>query len=277
MGLLRLFFALSVLLGHISISLLPSPIYAVLGFYIISGFYMSLILNEKYTSTTTNITFYKKRFLRLLPTYWLLAIVHLVIALLFYYRQESNILFFDFNHFPPEKSITTQLFIIISNIIIWGQDLALFLGVSPDTGDAFFSVLSFAEEYPMSRYQLIPVAWSISTEFTFYIIAPFILRSRKKLVFLIFILSIISNIITNYYGLNNTNWRFRFFPSVLVFFLSGYYAYLIYTKIRIMKITMRYKHIVTIGTILLLSIICYTRCMSFVYWDIIHSIPVLYT
>ena len=45
MGVLRLFLALSVLFGHIGVPLGISPIYAVQGFYIVSGFYMSLILN----------------------------------------------------------------------------------------------------------------------------------------------------------------------------------------------------------------------------------------
>ena len=52
MGYLRLFFALSVLVYHVT----PNPFgfsffhssLAVTGFFVISGFYMSLILQEKY-------------------------------------------------------------------------------------------------------------------------------------------------------------------------------------------------------------------------------------
>ena len=58
MGILRLYFALSVLLGHIDSEYLLSPIYAVNGFYIISGFYMSMILNEKYDKPDLNLLFY---------------------------------------------------------------------------------------------------------------------------------------------------------------------------------------------------------------------------
>lgn len=255
MGLLRLFFALSVVLGHIQINLLISPTYAVQGFYIISGFYMSMILNEKYNTPLLNTTFYKRRFMRLLPTYWLIGIISFIIALCFYHRNESNILFFDFINFPTNSSLLTWLFLIFSNIFIWGQDLALFLVISPENGSLNFSALSFGETYPALRYMLIPVAWSVSTEFTFYIIAPYVLRNKQKIVLVLFIISILSNIFTNYYGLNNSNWRFRFFPSVLLFFLTGYYAYLIYRKYLQYHISLHNKHLIIISVLSLMTII----------------------
>lgn len=255
MGVLRLFFALSVVLGHISINYLVSPIYAVQGFYIISGFYMAMILNERYVTPAANITFFKKRFMRLLPTYWLIALLSLLVAFGYYSRHKSDIMFFDFNHIPSETSLSTYLYMITTNIIVWGQDLALFLGISPETGNIFFSTLSFEEEYPMCRYLLIPVAWSISTEFTFYLLAPFILRKKYKWVALLFVLSIVSNIVTNYYGLNNSNWRFRFFPSVLLFFLTGYIAYLLYKRIESIHPSTRYKFYILAATILTTTVL----------------------
>lgn len=258
MGLLRLYFALSVLLGHIDSLYLLSPIYAVNGFYILSGFYMSMILNEKYDKPDLNLLFYKRRFMRLLPTYWLLAIFHLIIAMGYSLNGNSSILFFNFSDFPSNASVTTYLYIIFSNIVVIGQDLALFLGISPEDGNIFLSPLSHAEQYPMPRYMLIPVAWPISIEFLFYLIAPFILRNRPKRVFIILVLSIVSNLVTNYFGLNNSNWRFRFFPSTLLFFLTGYLAYILYK---------RYNHLynnyifykiripVTFGVLILLTLL----------------------
>lgn len=270
MGILRFFFALSVLLGHISIQYLISPIYAVQGFYIISGFYMSLILNEKYNTPNQNLLFYKKRLFRLLPTYWVIAIISLCIALLYYLKNESNILFFDFNNFPNRTSCFTYLYIIITNFIVWGQDLALFLGISPETGNPFLSASSFAEAYPMLRYMAIPVAWSVSSEFTFYLIAPYILRNRPKLAFSLFLLSCFSNFITNYYGLNDSNWRFRFFPSILMYFLAGYFAYILYKKIELFRITTKYKYICIFGLLAILTII-----LNLEIPYIIHSVSLI--
>ena len=259
MGTLRLFFAFSVLLGHIQLDCLISPIYAVQGFYIISGFYMALILNEKYHSDKQNTLFYKKRLFRLLPTYWLIASISMFIAILYYIKGDSSILFFDFYNFPTDSSLLTYLYIITTNTIVWGQDLSLFLGISPISGNPFFSATSFAEQYPMLRYTAIPVAWSVSSELSFYLIAPFILRNRKKTVFVLFIISIFSNIITNHYGLNDSNWRFRFFPSILMYFLAGYYAYLIYKRIEKTNIQISNNYIILIISPFLLTLFLRTN------------------
>lgn len=255
MGLLRLFLALSVLLGHIGVTWGVSPMYAVQGFYIVSGFYMSMILNEKYCTSKENVLFLKKRFIRIVPLYWIIAFIALFISIWYYWDDKSNILFFDFEHFPSNASIYTKLFIIITNLTVLGQDASLFFAISPETGNLFFSSLAYGEEYPLIRFMLIPVAWSLSTEFLFYIIAPFILRKKYILVCFIFLFSIISNIITNFYGLNSGNWRFRFFPSTLVFFLTGYYSYLLSKKIpqRILLLSSRFKYLIVFSIIIILT------------------------
>ena len=255
MGILRTYFAISVLLGHIGVSGGIDPMYAVQGFYIISGFYMSLILNEKYCTPDYNLLFYKKRFMRLAPTYWLLSSLCLLLAICYYLQGTTNNLLFDFKDFPANASPFTYLYIIVSNIIIWGQDLALFLSISPDTGNIVWSTFSYEEQYPLIRYMLMPVSWSVSLEFSFYIIAPFILRKNNRWVHVLFVLSLLSNVLANYYGLNRGNWRFRFFPSTLIFFLTGYYAYRLYVFMENHKYKKEYANIVLLCMIVLLTII----------------------
>ena len=264
MGILRLFFAFSVLLGHTQIDLLISPIYAVQGFYIISGFYMSFILNEKYSMPKQNITFFKKRFMRLLPTYWLVAAISLIIAILLYNNGECNIFFFDFLHYPDNASISTYLYTIFTNLFVFGQDISLFLGISPDSGNLFFSPNAYAECHPMARYALSPVSWSIASESLFYIIAPFILRHKKPYIIILFVISLFSNYIVNAMGLNDSNWRFRFFPSELLFFLTGYISYLIYLKISKSGINTSYKYLI-LSVYLLLSIVVLRSDYSYAY------------
>lgn len=60
MGILRVFFALCVIAFHCGSSYLLSPELAVECFFVISGFYMSLILNEKYINPSDNLLFIKK-------------------------------------------------------------------------------------------------------------------------------------------------------------------------------------------------------------------------
>ena len=204
-----------------------------------------------------------------MPTYWLLSFIALLIALYYYHIGRSSVLFFDFKDFPSSSSFFTYLYIFISNIIVWGQDAALFLHISPEKGIPQLSLFSFAEQYPMLRFMLIPVAWSISTEFSFYIIAPHILRDRKSIVHTLFIVSILSNILTNYLGLNDSNWRFRFFPSTLVFFLTGYYAYLLYKYLIKRKPCKTYRYPILIVSLIIITVILRTDCSYVIHITIL--------
>src|SRR5687767_13772537 len=75
MGIIRLLLALAVVVAHSPTAVtlhnwvLPGGI-AVQAFYIISGFYMALVLNEKYTFPGSTKLFYQQRYLRLAPMYW---------------------------------------------------------------------------------------------------------------------------------------------------------------------------------------------------------------
>lgn len=74
MGLIRLLLAISVIQAHTSSFLgysIANGLVAVQVFYIFSGFYMFMILTEKYTSIKS---FYKSRFLRIFPTYLIITI-----------------------------------------------------------------------------------------------------------------------------------------------------------------------------------------------------------
>ena len=87
MGILRLFLALSVLSGHCeSSSGAPCPVLgshiwvhgyvAVCGFFIISGFYMAMVLDRKYRANIG--AFYLNRAARLAPVYWIVLLLFVV-------------------------------------------------------------------------------------------------------------------------------------------------------------------------------------------------------
>ena len=80
MGSLRLFLALSVALGHFGMPLgFPTSDIAVQSFYVISGFYMALVLNEKYGPGTYWL-FISNRLLRLWPTYIVVLVLSFAAA-----------------------------------------------------------------------------------------------------------------------------------------------------------------------------------------------------
>ena len=90
MGILRLLLAISVVLAH------SSPLFgitsvggalAVQAFYIISGFYMSLILNEKYTGGNNSYyLFISNRLLRLYPIYWVVLVSQIIFYAVGYFQ-----------------------------------------------------------------------------------------------------------------------------------------------------------------------------------------------
>jgi peptidoglycan/LPS O-acetylase OafA/YrhL len=74
MGLIRFYLAISVAVWHISdTSLMINGYLAVICFYIISGYYMSMVLNGSYRGPGSTIRFYVARYLRLYPTYLVIA------------------------------------------------------------------------------------------------------------------------------------------------------------------------------------------------------------
>src|SRR5690349_20655091 len=92
MGTIRFLLALSVLLEHIGptgpVHLLGAHT-AVQSFYIISGFYMALVLNEKYVGVNGSYTlFLGNRLLRLYPAY--LALLAIAITTQFLFRHYAG-------------------------------------------------------------------------------------------------------------------------------------------------------------------------------------------
>ena len=89
MGLIRVILAYSVVLGH-SASIhgyFIVPAYtAVTLFFIVSGFYMAMVLAEKYTGENRRREFYSNRVLRLYPTY-VISVVLMIAAQSYLHRK----------------------------------------------------------------------------------------------------------------------------------------------------------------------------------------------
>src|SRR5713226_5516703 len=87
MGILRLLFALSVLISHSRQFFgynIANPTIAVFSFFIISGFYMGLVLDKKY-GVRSKFLFLSNRFLRIYPLYWLTLLIAFVLILVKFY------------------------------------------------------------------------------------------------------------------------------------------------------------------------------------------------
>ncbi len=256
MGKLRLLLALSVVATHGGVfwkfHLVDGPT-AVQAFFIISGFYMSLILNEKYIGEFNSYQlFIKNRLLRLYPVYWiaLLGTVLLTAAYVLI-KNDGNLSIFQFfkNAHP---TLSTWIFLVLTNLIIIGQDILMFTGIN-DAGSLYWT--SSTPAVPMTAFLFVPQAWTISMELMFYLVAPFIVRKNWKFVAFLMIVSMIVRLYLFYSaGFKDDPWTYRFFPSELFFFLSGYFAYRLFVSIRSKKDKwIRYSlpfTVVIIGTVI---------------------------
>jgi peptidoglycan/LPS O-acetylase OafA/YrhL len=161
MGVLRLLLALAVYFyhaGNVSLSgihLLHGGT-AVYCFFVISGFYMEMILTQKYNPNRLGSAhvrmFYLARFWRLYPTYFLIGAAVLILSTATNLVQLPPTL--DFRH--AEGTIAT-----IRSIGTWIMNI---------TG-AFLNV-------PPSQDLLIGPGWSLGIEASFYAIAPFCVRLK---------------------------------------------------------------------------------------------------
>lgn len=131
----------------------------------------------------------------------------------------------------------------------------MFLGLDMSNGFLFFTA-NFKETTPqLYHFLLVPQAWTIGIEISFYLIAPFIITRKLKYILLFIALSILLRIVLINIGLYNDPWSYRFFPTELVFFLLGSVGYHFYKKIKDLNI----------NKALLLFIFCFYLGVTFLY------------
>jgi peptidoglycan/LPS O-acetylase OafA/YrhL len=212
MGTLRTLFALSVFFDHArpGSPLLVGGQYAVQLFYVISGFLISYVLVER--RTYANVTnFYVNRYLRLYPIYVVVALITLA-ALLATHRAGFITVF-------REAPVSATVLLVLSNLLLFGQDWIMFLGVQAHH-------LTFVKHFTDSDVLLFEglithQTWTLGVELTFYVIAPFVLP-RRNLIFVLLAMSVGLRIYLMYIGLGFQDpWTYRFFPAELALFLAG--------------------------------------------------------
>jgi len=241
MGFLRLLLAISVIIAHTSAIFgftIVGGTYAVQSFYIISGFYMSLILNEKYVGNNNSyMLFITNRLLRLYPVYWTVLAIMLACSLgVFLKTGHLNDTVGLFEQYRHQMKASTICYLIFTNIFLVGQDAVLFMGLDVHTGGLFFAQDFSLTDPKLFTFLFVPQAWSVGVEILFYSIAPFLLRRSIKMVCFLMALSLLSAIWVVHLGLPQDPWLARFFPTQLVFFLAGNLSYRGYKKIQDIEI-----------------------------------------
>ncbi len=232
MGFFRLLFAFTVVLTHskpIFGYFFGNPVVAVRAFFIISGFYMALILEKKYTSYKSFIV---SRFLRIYPLYFIVLILTVLFSVAMHLLGGSwGEMQALVTHFRELNAISF-LWVIVSNVFVFGRDFLMFLNLNPSTGFFVYNTDGFAS-VPAQFFLLIPQAWTVILEVLFYLVVPLIIKRKTIFIFALMVASVaIRQTILNL-GLGGTNWNYMFFPSEFIFFASGILAYRLYKKIKL--------------------------------------------
>lgn len=232
MGIIRLLLALAVVLGHVGGLFgyeMTGGRVAVESFFMLSGFYMALILDEKYVAANSSFRlFITNRFLRIYPTYWLVCLLTVAYSLICWKIFGAPVRLTAFHEYGGRMGTGVWSLLSVSNTVIFGQDIAMFFGLDASSGRLFFTP-DFTLHHPqLHEFLLVPQAWSLSLELMFYLLAPLLLRRKSVVLVIIILLGLFLRLVLIRKGWSNDPWNYRLFPAELVFFLAGALAFRMY-------------------------------------------------
>lgn len=237
MGILRVIYALCVYFSHTGwirgLMIFPDPLKPVYSFFIISGFYMSFILNKKYVgSKSSYMLFISNRFLRIYPIYWIVLLLSILFyAVVLWSRVDTGVYSKDWtiSYYIPYYAYLLHSHVLMFPValaadIIRNVTLIFHCGYFVRCGDE-------------SRFlNTTGPAWSLNPELLFYLIAPLLLRGKG-----LARLGVIAGILLLWYiffhfQLLNFNTTGYIFVTSLQFFILGYLSFILYEKLPIEKI-----------------------------------------
>ncbi|MGK0249204.1 MAG: peptidoglycan/LPS O-acetylase OafA/YrhL [Oleispira sp.] len=251
MGVIRFLLAISVVIAHsdpLFGNTLWGGVIAVELFFIISGFYMAMILNEKYNTTDKIMVFYKNRILKLFPIYWTILCVTILLSISSYILfEKGGVLKHIHNNMDDLGPFL--IYIALTNIFLIGEDLLMFLGYD---GNAIVFTKSFVDtSLPFHQFIIVPQSWTLSLEIIFYIIAPFITRKSIGLLLTLLTFSVILKISLWFSGYVEDPWNYRFIFSEFSFFFMGMLMYRVY-RLNLYDGILENKYLFFIGFLLIL-------------------------
>lgn len=223
MGAIRLFLAIAVLQSHILVQLLrPANLYtantftlgvnggyAVAFFFVISGFLISFVLEEKYDRPGGVAAFYRARSLRIYPLWWCLFLLVPFLTMGSFWQFAAS----------------RHLYDLVCGFFLFGSDWLLGFATYPHA-------------YTAPTPHGLEPGWTLAVEMTFYLMAPFVLRSRF-LPLLICAGSVIARVLLNHQfpqagDVDRWNvWCYYFFPSVAFFFMLGHLGRQLHKRLKL--------------------------------------------
>jgi len=230
-GLIRVLLAFVVITAHTHPVFhlnLGSAVVAVRSFFIISGFYMAMILRGKYKSYWLFLT---NRILRIYPIYWAVLLLTILAGVGAHFITGNWGEITAFSETIRTINPVTFIILAISNLILLGRDVISFTFFNPTSGLLSFHALSDAS-FTSMQFLLVPQAWTLVLEVLFYLVAPLIVNRSLQVVGFFFGLSLAVKWYLAAHGLTSVLWTYRFFPTELCYFLLGVFAFRLYERLR---------------------------------------------
>lgn len=220
MGAIRVLLALAVLLSHLPLAhyhILSGGL-AVQAFFIISGFYMALVLDGKYRDIGL---FWSNRLLRLAPTY----LIMLALGAVALFGLKASV--------TASPELMASLFrnplaavtMVVENLVVVGQDLLFWFRIDDHGALVFDAYADPAKDSIAWQGLLAPQSWSLSTELMFYAVAPFVTRLKWGWIALLAAASIALRLAGHGLEVDYLLWQGRLFPTALFLFLAGVLGY----------------------------------------------------
>lgn len=216
MGIIRLLLAIAVCNSHFEITAMPmvDGHEAVLTFFVISGFYMAMVLDTRCYAPRE---FYKSRIHGLYPVYFFAVCV-------------SAFLLLGFDIHPlVSKELMIKLIsdpagfclVVWSSLCTVGQELLFSLDISNSGHLHFIS----KEMHSLYNHAFLVQGWSLSLETVFYILAPFLLKFRSRSILVLSCISLLFRIGIVSSALSDQVFFLRFFPADFWLFGFGALSY----------------------------------------------------
>lgn len=193
-GSFRFVLASMVAISHLGITVYTKNpgVVAVVSFYLLSGYVMTGLIRRYYISHAHLFTFYLDRLSRILPQYFFILLLGLI--LLHFFSINSSFLQHDLSLTALLENIT----IIPLNYFMFNQS---------------------------DQMILIPPAWSLGVELQFYALIPFVLWSKKRLRLILGVISLLMFLLASIDIIQSEWYGYRLLPGVLFIFLSGSLLY----------------------------------------------------
>lgn len=195
-GAYRFILALLVVKSHTSCSVCVKfnlGVWAVTGFFLLTGYVMTHLVEKTYQRNIGG--FYADRFLRIFPQY----LAFLLLGVLIIYVSDPA---------PGLPLLSMDRFLV--NVLL----IPINFGVIP----------GFEWSPWIAQATLIPPAWSLGLEFTFYLMFPFLLFSNR-IFGVVYIASILVFILSVCKLINPEAFGYRLLPGTLFIFLTGSLIY----------------------------------------------------